>query len=175
VGTVVKNNLLHADVGGGIFFYDTDPAQQSVHGNWLESASGGYFAPVLPPDNLLSAADPLFVNVGAPETVASIEAFDFHLPPGSPAVDRGVFLTSTVGAGSGTSLAVEDASYFIDGCGIADGDLVQLQGQTQSARVLGVDYAASRLTLDRPLSWSDGQGVSLGYTGAAPDIGAFER
>jgi hypothetical protein len=35
-------------------------------------------------------------------------------------------------------------------------------------------YATNTLTLACPLHWSVGQGVSLDYDGAAPDLGACE-
>jgi hypothetical protein len=106
---------------------------------------------------------------------------DFHLDTGSPMVDAGAFLTKTIGAGSGMTLPVEDASYFFDGYGMTDenelpipGDLVQLEGDTKTARVIDIDYANNTLTLDQPLNWTDGQGVSLAYNGKAPDMGAYE-
>jgi hypothetical protein len=37
-----------------------------------------------------------------------------------------------------------------------------------------VDVSGQLLTLDASLSWQDGQGVALAYTGEAPDVGAFE-
>ena len=70
---------------------------------------------------------------------------------------------------------VADAAYFIDGYGITDGDVIQLEGQTQTSRITGIDYAANRLTLDTPLTWTAGKGVALSYTGSVPDIGAYER
>ncbi len=101
---------------------------------------------------------------------------DFVPSPGSPLIDAGTFLTRAAGAGSGTTLVVEDARFFYDGFGIAGevGDLVQLEGQTETARVLSVDYDGNVLELDRSLTWTDGQGVSLDYVGAAPDLGAHE-
>ncbi|HEY3245767.1 MAG TPA: right-handed parallel beta-helix repeat-containing protein [Phycisphaerae bacterium] len=114
---------------------------------------------------------------------------DFHLAAASPVLDAGCFLTRTTSAGSGTQLIVEDAGYFCDGFGIEttgtdlpdangdgllDGDEIQLQGQTRTARIMKIDYESNTLTLDRPLSWESGQGVSLAYFGAAPDMGAFE-
>ena len=122
--------------------------------------------PALFVDNL--EVDPLFVDE---------DAHDFHLQPGSPLIDAGVFLTHTVGAGSGTTLHVQDAGYFCDGYGIdgETGDLIRLQGSTATAHVVGLDPATNTLTLDASLTWSDGQGVGLNYSGAAPDLGAFER
>jgi len=103
-------------------------------------------------------------------------SYDFTLKGASPMIDAGIFLAQAAGSGSGTTLAVDDARYFHDGFGIEGvaGDRIQLEGQTDTATVVGIDYDANTLTLDRSLSWSAGQGVSLAYQGAAPDIGAHE-
>jgi hypothetical protein len=73
-------------------------------------------------------------------------------------------------------MKVEDASYFYDGFGIEGetGDVIQLEGDTKTARVIDIDYVNNTLTLDQLLNWTDGQGVSLAYNGSAPDIGAYE-
>ena len=112
--------------------------------------------------------NPQFVNAAS---------LDFHLQSTSPLIDAGESLTRTAEAKSAsTSMRVEDAAYFYDGYGIVglEGDLIQLQGGTSTARVTAVDYATKTLTLDRPLSWTAGQGVSLQFGGNAPDIGVFE-
>jgi cysteine-rich repeat protein len=121
--------------------------------------------PTLYANNL--ALTPGFVNASA---------HDFRLGAGSALIDAGAFLSTARSAGSGTALPVQDAAYFFDGYDIPGqaGDLIQLQGQTQTARVVDIDYTANVLSLDRSLSWSAGQGVSLAYSGSAPDIGAFE-
>jgi uncharacterized repeat protein (TIGR02543 family) len=98
--------------------------------------------------------------------------FDFHLQANSPAINAGGFLTKTTSAGSGTSIPVQDAGYFFDGWGYLEGDLIQLQGQTVRARILSI--SGNTLVVDKSLTWSAGQGVSLPYQGAAPDIGAYE-
>jgi hypothetical protein len=118
-------------------------------------------------DNALATRDPGFLDPAMQ---------DLRLAPDSPVVDTGPWLTRTVGAGAGTELAVADARFFWDGAGVPGepGDLVQLAGDTATARVLAVDLAAGLLTLDAPLTWSDGQGLALAYAGAAPDPGAFE-
>jgi hypothetical protein len=102
--------------------------------------------------------------------------FGFQLQSTSPMIDAGVFLTSAAAAGSGTNLAVLDAGYFLDGYGIAgvEGDVIQLQGQTQTALITRVDYTNNILTLNQPLNWAAAQGVSLQFSGQAPDIGAIE-
>lgn len=117
--------------------------------------------------NALLSADPGFVSaVGR----------DYRLTVGSSQIDAGSFLTQTSGAGSGTSLPVNDVRYFYDGFQISgeSGDQIQLQGQVGTVRVTAINYATNTLTLSAPLTWSAGQGVHLAYAGSAPDIGAFE-
>ncbi|MBL3527184.1 MAG: cadherin-like domain-containing protein, partial [gamma proteobacterium endosymbiont of Lamellibrachia anaximandri] len=86
-------------------------------------------------------------------------------------------LTTTVGSGSGTTLVVDDAGYFYDGFGIDGeaGDEIQLQGSSETARIVEINYASHTITLDHALSWNAGQGVALKYNGSAPDMGAFEH
>ena len=105
------------------------------------------------------------------------ENLDFNALDDSPLIDSGTFLTRSVGAGQGTALPVLDSGYFFDGYGIPGerGDEIQLQGQSVTARILSIDHDARILHLDRPLEWVDGQGVTLGYRGSAPDIGWHER
>jgi hypothetical protein len=109
--------------------------------------------------------DPLFVNEGGR---------DFSLQDQSMAIDAGTYLTRTLASGSGTEIQVEDAGYFFDGFGIVEGDQIRLGGESGTARILSVDYLANTVTVDRELTWSAGQGVSLAYHGGAPDIGAYE-
>lgn len=114
-------------------------------------------------DNL--SQDPKFVD--APNR-------DLHLADTSPMIDAGAWLTKTTSSGSGTIIPIADARYFMDGWGIVEGDLIQLQGQSKAARITSVDYANNKITVDTSLSWTNGQGVSLAYHGSAPDIGALE-
>lgn len=147
----VKNNLLYGNVncsGGG---------QQT---NIRDAAT------VILTSNAIESSPPGFVNEAGN---------DFRLASGSRMIDAAAALTATAGAGSGSVMAVQDASYFFDGYGIAGegGDIIQLLGGG-TAVVLDIDYAANRLTLDRSLTWSAGQGVALQFSGSAPDMGAFE-
>jgi parallel beta-helix repeat protein len=109
--------------------------------------------------------NPLFVNEGGR---------DFSLQDQSMAIDTGTYLTRTLEAGSGVEIQVEDAGYFFDGFDIVEGDQIQLQGQAQTARITNIDYDNNSITVDTPLNWTVGQGVSLAYHGAAPDMGAYE-
>ena len=99
---------------------------------------------------------------------------DFRLRSVSPCIERGGVLTTATSADvSSTSLAVADARYFSDGYGLVPGDLVQVAGNPP-VRITRVDLASNTLTLEEPLSWSAGDGVSYPFEGHAPDIGAFE-
>jgi hypothetical protein len=120
--------------------------------------------------------DPLFVNAseifGDPmdSTLPNL-----NLQSGSPAIDAGVPLTTITSAnGSGTIFTVADASYFMDGWGIVNGDEIQLSGSLQKARITNVTYTTNTIIVDSSLTWTQNQGVSLAYEGAAPDIGAYE-
>jgi hypothetical protein len=123
-----------------------------------------YLPEIFLPGNL--EGNPLFV---------SSANHDFKLQTSSPCINAGAFLTQTTGAGSGTTVPVEDAGYFLDGWGLIQGDLIQLEGQDQTARIIGVDYEDNIITVDQALpAWSEGTGVSLPYEGSAPDIGVHE-
>jgi hypothetical protein len=151
-GNRVENNLFYQNVncsGGAVQMLISNPGAVTAVNNALRTSSPGF---------------------------VSEAQRDLRLAAGSPMIDSGVFLTTAVGAGSGTMLTVADAGYFFDGYGLSGeiGDLVQFEGQTATARVVGIDYAARRLTLDRSLTWRDQQRLHLAYAGSRPDVGAFE-
>jgi parallel beta-helix repeat protein len=149
------------------FFYQSagQPVIEQVWSSGLTISQAGTAFPGMFENTL--EADPRFVD--APN-------HDFHLRPDSPLRDAGAWLTKTVGAGSGTTLAVENAGMFYDGFGIPgeSGDLIQLAGQNQNARVIQINYFNNTITVARELTWSSGQAISLAYEGTAPDVGAFE-
>jgi len=98
---------------------------------------------------------------------------DFHLNTGSGCIDRGVALTTTTSAGSGTSVPVADALYFSDGKGLVDGDQITIGSETVNIKT--VNYATKILTIDRSISWSSGASIHYQtYSGTAPDAGAYE-
>ncbi|GAF93190.1 unnamed protein product, partial [marine sediment metagenome] len=66
------------------------------------------------------------------------------------------WLTTTASAGSGTQITVNDADYFCDGFGIVDGDLMQLEGKTQTARIINIDYDNNIISVDSSLDWYSG-------------------
>ncbi len=174
VNVAIKNNLFYQNDGGDMYFYYTNTASQTVMGNYYATASYNSTPLAAFSGNTVSVADPLFSDIGRPVTVSEIMNFDFHLKTGSPVIDKGGFLTTTTGSGSGPVITVVDAGYFCDGYGITYGDVVQLQGQTDTARIVKADYTANTITVDKSLTWTSGQGVAMMYYGAAPDPGPFE-
>jgi len=155
-GSVVKNNIFYNNAGGPITTDAvTDP--QVVENNW-------------------ETGNPLFVYEG---DGSDLEPFgtqpDFRLQAESECIDSGVplsFITSP--DSSGTEFKVEDAGYFIDGWNMIEGDEIQLEGSTERARIINVNYETNEITVDQSLTWTEGQGVCLSYVGSAPDIGAHE-
>lgn len=113
-------------------------------------------------------ADPAFVDT---------TTFNFALRTGSAAIDKGTWLTKSRSSGSGSTLPVEDVSYFYDGFDIPGelGDQIQVQSNGAVARIVQIDRANRALQLDRPLTWSAGDGIALPYAGVAPDIGLLEK
>lgn len=113
-------------------------------------------------------------NIDDDPLVVDKQNRDLRLTENSPAIDAGAWLTKTTSDGSGMNIPVQEAFYFTDGYGVIDGDLIQLEGQSITARITSVNYDTNTLTVDRSLSWTNGQGVSRPYSSTAPDIGAYE-
>jgi parallel beta-helix repeat protein len=99
--------------------------------------------------------------------------YNFHLQPGSPAIDAGDFLTRTIGSGSGNVIPVLNASYFTNGWGITSGDPVKV-GANLPVITKSVDYLNNTITVDKKIPWNKDDKVSYPYSGSAPDMGAFE-
>ncbi len=115
-------------------------------------------------------------NVSASPMFTLDDDQKYHLSAGSAMRDAAAFLSHTTEAGVGVVVPLSDVSYFYDGFDIPDelGDVIQFEAQTQTARIVDIDYAANTITLDREMIWAEGQGIALAYSGAAPDIGAYE-
>lgn len=164
-GNIWKNNIIygrnkavdHYDSYAKVYFINNNIMNGSIRFN-------GQNDPAHWSGNL-SIADPKFVDAANR---------DLNLQSNSPMINAGAFLTTTRSAGIGTSIPVDDARYFMDGWGIIEGDMIQLQGQTQTARITNVNYDTNIIAVDTNLTWTMGQGVSLAYEGSAPDIGAYE-
>jgi hypothetical protein len=166
---IIKNNIFYEQRGTELDIGSSDGENNyfinnNILGGEIRKGSGNIFT-----DNL--ALNPKFVKeVPDPDASGS----DLHLQPHSPMIDEGAFLTKTTSSGSGATIQVENATYFMDGWGIIAGDVIQLEGQTKIARIKNVNYDNNTITIDQSISWNQGQGVSLAYNGSAPDIGAHE-
>ncbi len=131
-------------------------------------------------ENNWESGNPLFVDAAPAKMTNTFNQNypNFNLQAKSPCIDAGGFLTTTTSSGSGTKIPVKDAHYFMDGWGMQAmgvyGDVIQLKGQTQTARIVSVDYTRNILTVDKALTWSSNLGIGLQYSGSAPDIGAVE-
>ncbi len=177
---ILINNIIYKNKDG-VFFYDGKDAEKFAiwrSNNMIGTAPGQVIAKWRGNRTLswLESNYPaLFINnVEVDPLFADESTHNFHLQPNSPMIDAGTFLTKTISAGSGKKIKVKDALYFSDGFGLIEGDLIQLESQTERARITKVDYDNNIITIDRNLIWHSGQGVSLPYNGSAPDIGAYE-
>lgn len=102
-------------------------------------------------------------------------SYNFSLRSNSPMIDTAKWLTTiTSASGNGKSFFVADASYFSDGFGIIEGDNIQLENQTSTMVIQSINYQTNKIVVDRQVSWKKGDGLSLPYTGSAPDMGALE-
>jgi parallel beta-helix repeat protein len=189
-GNILINNIFHnnsvAEPGGADVAYDSAHGVRDVALIHNEISSGGSgegrlqlaeAAPVTKLYTHFQASLPKRVsgNMNLGPKFTNPDAGDFTLTEDSPLIDKGAFLTRTATAGSGASIEVLDAGFFVDGFGIADGDVIQLEGTDRALEVLSVDYSRNRVTVKPPTSWREGQGLALEFSGSAPDPGAFER
>lgn len=122
----------------------------------------------------------ILTDATAEQTFADYAARDYRLTAGSPAIDKGIPLTTAVNSGTkSTTLVVDRASYFHDGFPV-DGEYLNTPdsiviGANAAVAIASIDDANNTITLASPVSWSEGDSVTLPYKGAAPDIGAFEN
>ncbi len=169
--------------GSGVVDVGLGPTAQSVvKGNLFLPSAGGPAYVITGVDGRITLAAaaakyPQYFSGNVEARAAFIvaqplAAADFRLAPGSPGTSGGVFLTQVAGGGTANRLVVKDSTYFSDGNGVTAGDTIQLQGSTQIATIVGIDRNSNTLSLSGTLTFTDGQGVALPYSGAAPDIGS---
>jgi hypothetical protein len=156
---IFVNNLFWDNFGGasGTTIVSQPAAPQGI-GIWV---------------NNFTNINPQFVNTNDGGAFSQT-APNCSLQAGSPAIDAGTWLTTiTSSSGSGT---VTDAGYFFAGMTAAGhtvpGDTIQLQGQTSTATITAI--SGNTITINSSLTWTNGQGVALPYSGSAPDVGAYE-
>jgi len=103
----------------------------------------------------------------------------WYLNATSPCIDSADWLTETTGSGSDSNtVTVTEAGYFYPGFDTTyynvSGDIIFVGGN-HNLEVTAIDYDTNQITVNRSISWNNGDSVSLdNYYGSAPDIGAFE-
>lgn len=97
----------------------------------------------------------------------------FLLKNESPIQNSGGPLAITTNSDTGKIIPVNDARYFTDGFGVQDGDLIRV-GSNSVVKVVDVDYVNNEITVDRSLSWQNGDPVNYQYFESGPAVGAYE-
>ena len=121
-----------------------------------------------------SVLDPHSVVVTNNPSEAPFATLDVRLRPDSPCLGTGAYLTwITSPSGIGTVIQVADAAFFSDGYGMVAGDVVELADSRRRARVLRADYEHNRLYLSTRVAWTNGQPLSLSFSGRGPNFGAY--
>ena len=110
---------------------------------------------------------------GIPREERNVLSYNFRLQPDSPAIDAGANLTTTTASGTNTTIIpVVDALFFTCGVGLIPGDPI-IVGDNEIVRVVAVDHRGRTLTVNRAITFNNGDAVNLPFNGANPDIGAF--
>jgi len=197
-GSVIKNNIVGGHHQGEVAIRSTaDLSETAIDGNCyynmemvqlVDLQSNWNWQPLT-----FSGLKNVYTEIPGPlgEERSSIEAihpglvytgdapvgegpFDFSPRSDAAVIDGGVALTQTKAAGSGLVMAVQNASLFSNGYGIVSGDTIQVFSSGEKARITNIDFDTHTITLDAPLTWQEMDGISLVFSGSAPDIGAFE-
>ena len=108
-------------------------------------------------------SDPLFTSLATRNVTLSAS---------SPALNRGIPLTTAVGGATGTVITVGDSRWFSDGYDMVQGDTIQIGSNL--AIIESINYGTNQITLDRTVTWTNGMSVSYPYLSTAPDLGACE-
>ena len=147
----INNMWWRGDGGGNLWYYDGSSHSWTSWTNLAETVGELRDDPEL--------ADPI--------------SHDFTLNYTSPCIDAGAYLTQTNGGGTGTVIKVDEASYFFDGYDMINGDNVFI-GNDTNLLITDVNYKSNQITVNRSITWIDGENVSLTSYGDKPDIGAIE-
>lgn len=118
----------------------------------VQDHNNSYPVGTVPGTGSLAATDPLYVNEAT---------LDFRLQSGSTLRNAGGSLTLANGAGSSSvTLIVDDANYFCDGFGVADGDWISIGGGAK-VQISAVNYGTDTITLATAATWSDNATVNI--------------
>lgn len=134
-----------------------------------------------------SQGNPGFVSTPITD-VKSMAEPNLNLVAGSPAIDLGSALTTSLNRGANDLvLEVEDALYFQDGTWGSElaghkADEIAIGTVDNRVRIASIDYNNHQITLSRPITWRKGDAIWISSIsdgsrvlyGAGPDLGAFE-
>ncbi len=115
-------------------------------------------------------------DLGANPLLTDVINEDFTLQSNSPCIDAGAWLTTTNGGSTDTTITVHESNYFFPGLSTlgVSGDNIFV-GSNTNLEVTSVDYTAKTITVNRSITWDDGDVVSLSsYNGLKVDIGSEE-
>ena len=169
------------------FNWNATPDYGSVHHNNIYNGSAGYDvfyfldAPYCSPPQERNSSVQAFEQTyphcayGNMEVDPNFENHDegnYKLTAGSGCIDKGIALTKAASSGQGTVIPVVDAIWFTDGHGLVDQDAIVINSERFT--IVGVDYGANTVTVDRELAWEADDQVFFEFQGEAPDLGAFE-
>jgi parallel beta-helix repeat protein len=136
--------------------------------NRCQAISAGNVPPLRANDNRIQGN--VFANnrdcFGGPHRVAQHPVYSLvdNLEVGTDTTNLPVaWLTTTLSAGSGKAIPVEDVLPFYDGNNIPGeaGDLIELKSSGAQARIVRIDYAGKTLALGTDLQWSAGDGIRV--------------
>ena len=96
----------------------------------------------------------------------------FELNFTSPCIDTGDWLTYTVTKGTGDTLILENANFFMDGYDIEglSGDEIII-GNNDPVEIIGIDYSRNKITVNKSISWSKEDPVTL----LIKDVGHWDK
>jgi hypothetical protein len=174
---LLYSNIAEDNVFRHNLFFGSKPGDKTIRYDWTFPGVSEWSGLMMTATEANEQKPEQFVgNIEVDPLFRDAEADDLRLENGSPAIDAGRPLAVAREAGSGTDLPVDDARWFYDGFGVPGeyGDIVCVGPKERQARVLRADIDANVLTLDRDLSWREGDTVSLPFPGSAPDMGAYE-
>lgn len=112
----------------------------------------------------VGTSDPLFTD-------GSQETLDLRLQSGSPLRGAGVELVTATENVTATTFDVSNAAVFSDGNGIAEGDIVVINGTT--TRITDLDTGANTMTVATSVTVTTGMPIYWNRRGEQKDIGAY--
>lgn len=189
LGNVLINNL---------FFHDSGYLERNIHNSVYkdrhavifnfcdlsDSAENLYINNAFPKNsNTFYFKNTRFINRTLDQVIAKFgnewKESNFSISNSNDSLleDSGAWLT-TIKSESGkvTKFIVNDPNYFYDGWGIPGevGDKIKTENR-QIADIRSINYETGLITVSSPIDVINGEGISLIYSGNAPDIGANER